>query len=149
MKGLWSLICVTLSVTSCVDFPKDPNDTLLRTRSEGSFRVGVMTAPGSAAEGEITSLLTEIGKEAGAAPELLRGEPELMLSQLEEGKLDLVVGWFDKKSPWMRRVTIGPPLKRKTRDRVEFHLAPAMRNGENAWISLVEAEVRDLAPQAQ
>ena len=46
-------------------------------------------------------------------------------------------------------MTIGPPLSKSLRSGVEIELAPAMRNGENAWIAIIEREVRDLAPQAQ
>jgi hypothetical protein len=40
-------------------------------------------------------------------------------------------------------------LRREKQGKTEFHLAPVLRNGENAWIGLVEREVRNAAPQAQ
>ena len=49
----------------------------------------------------------------------------------------------------MKRVTIGPPLRLEKEGELEFQLAPAMANGENAWIALIERELRDSAPHAQ
>ncbi|HEX8585375.1 MAG TPA: hypothetical protein VF680_13330 [Allosphingosinicella sp.] len=80
---------------------------------------------------------------------MIRGDAEPMLDQLEQGELDLVIGRFEKKSPWAKLVTIGPPLRREMQGKTEFRLAPVLRNGENAWIALVEREVRDAAPEAQ
>lgn len=150
MKRRWSAVYATLLATACGDFPRDPDGTLERVRSEGSFRVAIVMAPaGGGPTAEVTALLRSIGKSAGAKPRLVWGEAEPMLNRLEQGELDLVVGRFEKKSPWARLVTIGPPLRREKQGKVEFHLAPVMRNGENAWIGLVEREARNLAPEAQ
>jgi hypothetical protein len=71
------------------------------------------------------------------------GDAEPLLNDLEEGRLELVIGRFDEKSPWAARVEIGPPLRSEKHGDAEFHVAPAMRTGENAWISLVERRARD------
>ena len=146
MKSFSLAICLTLLTASCGDFPRDPDDTLNRVRTQGSFRVGLVT---DGAGGEVAALLAAIGKRAGAKPQIMRGDGEPMLNRLEQGELDLVIGRFEKKSPWSHLVTMGPPLLRGKHGKTEFHLAPVMRNGENAWIALVEREVRNVAPEAQ
>jgi hypothetical protein len=150
MKFPWSVLCLPLLAASCGDFPRDPEGTLARVRDQGSFRVGVVTRAGRGAAGaEVAALLAGIENSAGAKAELIGGDAEPMLDQLEQGELDLVIGRFEKKSPWAKRVTIGPPLRREKQGKAEFHLAPVLRNGENAWIALVEREVRNAAPEAQ
>jgi hypothetical protein len=147
MKFAWPFLCFTVFASSCGDFPRDPDGTLNRVQSDGRFRVGL--APASEAVVDAAALLEAISTSTGASPLVVRGETEPLLSQLKEGELDLVVGRFEKKSPWARLVTIGPPLRREKQGKVEFHLAPVMQNGENAWISLVERETRNLSPDAQ
>ena len=150
MKFHWSVLCLALLTASCGDFPRDPEGTLARVRSQGVFRVGLVTiAPEGADGSQVAALLAGIGKSAGARAELIRGDAEPMLDQLEQGELDLVIGRFEKKSPWAKLVTIGPPLRRDMQGKTEFRLAPVLRNGENAWVALVEREVRNAAPEAQ
>jgi hypothetical protein len=80
---------------------------------------------------------------------VVSGESEVLLTKLENGDLDLVIGHFEKSSPWAQRVTIGPKLKSERQGMAEWHLAPAMRNGENGWIGLVEQEARNTSPALQ
>ncbi|HEY0625273.1 MAG TPA: hypothetical protein VGD10_00925 [Allosphingosinicella sp.] len=145
-----SSILAVLLATSCGDYPRDPEGTLKRVQGEKSFRVGLVAPLGEAGDGsEAARLLQAISVRTGAEPRIVRGDAEPLLNRLEEGDLDLVIGRFEKKSPWARLVTIGPPLRREMHKKVEFHLAPVMMNGENAWIGLVEREARNVAPEAQ
>ena len=141
---------MTLLTASCGEFPRDPEGTLKRVRSEHSFRVGLVTTPTeNEPHAEVVALLAAIGRRVEARPDIVRGDGEPMLKQIEEGELDLVIGRFEKKSPWAKSVTIGPPLRKEKRGKAEFHLAPVMQNGENAWIALVEREVRNVASEVQ
>jgi hypothetical protein len=140
-----------LALASCnAGFPRDPEGTLDRVRMERSFRVGLVAplAEGTS-EAKVDALLARIGKVSGASPSVEQGDAEPLLKRLEEGEIDLVIGRFEKKSPWKQLVTFGPPLRIERHGKAEFHLAPLMRNGENAWIALVEREARDVAPEAQ
>jgi hypothetical protein len=135
---------------SCGDFPKDPKSTLQRIGSEHSFRVGLVSTTGeNNASGTTKQLLLSLASETHASPQVIRGETELLLTRLEQGKLDLVIGRFEKKSPWASRVTFGPPLRTEQQGNSEILLRPAAQNGENAWIGLVERKARDLAPAAR
>ncbi|HZW46129.1 MAG TPA: hypothetical protein VFF61_01270, partial [Microvirga sp.] len=104
-------------------------------------------------EGELdpkaAQLIQRVSSNAGAQARLESGGAEPLLDRLEAGDLDLVLGRFEKKSPWARLVTFGPPLRVEKQGKTTFHLTAAMRNGENAWIALVEREARDVAPEAQ
>jgi hypothetical protein len=146
IRRLLACLCL-LAASSCGDFPRDPEGTLDRVRAERSFRVGLVAPLDS--EPKVGALLGRIGKASGASPRVEPGSTELLLHRLEQGELDLVVGGFEKKSPWATRVTIGPPLRIEKQGKTEFHLAPVMRNGENAWIALVEREAREVAPETQ
>jgi hypothetical protein len=123
---------------------------LQRIKAERTFRVGLIASAGpTSADPKVQALLRSVGNAAQASPRITQGEAEVLLPQLEDGKLDLVVGRFEKKSPWSSLVTIGPPLRRLREGKTEWRVAPAMRNGENAWIALVEREARNVAPEAQ
>jgi hypothetical protein len=145
-RQAWLL--AALLVGACGNYPRDPDKTLHQIRANGIVRVGLI-AGGQDKEGKGRELIQRIAQATGAKPVVRSGETEPLLLELEEGKLDLVLGTFDEKTPWAVRVTVGPPLKRTFDGKIHQQLAPAMRNGENAWISLVEREVRDLAPEAQ
>jgi hypothetical protein len=139
-----------LAAASCSEFPADPDGTLERIREQRVFRVGLVRLPG---DGGIAApaarLLQRVGQAAGARPRLERGEMEVLLHRLEEGEIDLVIGRFEAKSPWTGLVSLSPPLHKEKSGKAEFRLAAAMRNGENAWIGLVEREARAVAPEAQ
>ena len=135
-----------LSLSSCGDLPKDPDSTLDRIRTERAYRVGLVASPGKT-EPDFKSqlLLAAIGDELHASPQFLRGETEGLLTALEEGHIDLVIGQFEKKSPWSTRVTFGPALSSRLQGKSELLLRPVMKNGENGWIALVERHARDVA----
>lgn len=145
-KSAW--FGAVLLLSACGNYPRDPENTLSQVRSEGIFRVGLVAGEQGQSD-KARQLVDRIAEATSAKPVITSGETEPLLLDLEEGKLDLVVGTFDKKTPWAVRVTVGPPLERTFDGKIHEQLAPAMRNGENAWISLVEREVRDLAPEAQ
>jgi hypothetical protein len=139
-----------LALGGCGDFPKDPRSTLERVRSDRSFRVGLVPSAGTDDPDPTSAkLLAAIGSAAHASPAIVRGETEVLLTALEEGHLDLVVGRFEKKSPWATRVTFGPSLQTHRQGQSELMLKPVMRNGENGWIALIEHQARDLAPSGQ
>jgi hypothetical protein len=144
------IVSALVTATSCSDFPKDTESTLQRVKVERSFRVGLVAAAQSpAADHKVRAFLHAVANASGANPQITQGEAEVLLPRLEQGEIDLVIGRFEKKSPWSSLVTIGPSLRKLKQGKTEWRVAPAMRNGENAWIALVEREARDVAPEAQ
>ena len=140
-----SLCFALLMAASCADFPRDPEGTLDRVRGERSYRVGLV-APlqPDRPEPKVGALLERVSRAAGARPRLESGDAEPLLIRLKEGELDLVIGRFEAKSPWKRLVSFGPALRVEEHGKAKIHLIPAMRNGENAWISLIEREAREI-----
>lgn len=79
----------------------------------------------------------------GAKPVFQPGMLEPLLLDLEAGKLDLVVGGrFDEKTPWKTRVTLGPPIAKAETPIGTTASHIVARNGENAWIMLVQREAK-------
>jgi ABC-type amino acid transport substrate-binding protein len=136
-----ALCLALLALPSCGEFPRDPEGTLVRVRAERSFSVGVA---GGGLDPAAGALIKRIATVTGAVPRIERGEADPLLTRVENGELDLVIGRFSATTPWSRLVTFSPPLQVQAEKGAEIHLGAAMRNGENAWIGLVEREARDL-----
>ena len=144
------IVSALVTALSCSDFPKDTESTLQRVKAERSFRVGLVSSDTSpAADPKVHAFLRSVGQAAQASPRIEQGEAEVLMPRLEQGELDLVIGRFEKKSPWSSLVTIGPPLRRLRHGKTECRVAPAMRNGENAWVALIERAARNVAPEVQ
>jgi hypothetical protein len=138
------------ALASCGDFPKDPRSTLERIRTERAFRVGLVSQVSDRGVDPATKQLVDaVSAAVPAAPTFVQGETEVLLTGLEDGQLDLVIGRFEKKSPWSARVTFGPPLKTDWQGKSQLLLRPVMQNGENGWIALVEREARNVAPSPE
>jgi ABC-type amino acid transport substrate-binding protein len=134
------LLATALLGAGCGAIPSDPDGTLERVRAERQFKVGLIAShappPAGAAD-----LLKRLSRATGATAALERGPAEALLTKLEEGDLDLVLGEFAEKSPWAAKVTLSEPIVVKG----ATILAAAARNGENAWIALVHREARAAA----
>lgn len=142
--ALWVGV-VLFVLTGCTGFPADPGDTLERVRG-GVVRVGVSPH-------EPWTRLTGVGDPAGIEPELVRrfaagldaevtwtpgGEEELM-TQLEEGELDLVIGGLTADTPWADKAAITKPYAEARDDagKVKKHVMAAPL-GENAFLLALE-----------
>lgn len=149
LRLLFVSVSIMLGAVSCGEFPKDPESTVERVRREHSYRVGLV-APAARMRTDlaVTRMLQRLDASTGASPKVIEGEAEELLTRLEGGDLDLVVGHFEKGSPWGTRVTFGPELRLPSNG-VVGSLVPVMRNGENAWIKLVERHARDVAVPAK
>lgn len=136
------MLLLLLVLGGCERFPKDVNGTLERIEAEKSFSVGIVA--GSSLKEPAAALIAGIEKETGATPRFETGAAEPLLGRLEAGDLDLVIGSFVSTTRWAQDVTLSPPLAIEPSKAGEIHLSAAMRNGENAWISLVERQARDV-----
>jgi hypothetical protein len=128
-----------------LDFPRDIDGTLARVRATHVIRVGLIQGP--AAEQDrpsISAFLARLRAATGAAPQVIRGSAEPLLAALEDDQLDLVIGEIAQDSPWMTEVTVVEPLAERTVGQRRLGLSPIARNGENAWVMLVEHETREL-----
>lgn len=123
--------------------PRDPDDTLNHIRESKVMRVGAIARgdqPTAAAE---TAFVRRVAGKLGARVELQTGDTEGLLEALKADELDLVVGPLSKDSPWTAEVALIKPLTEKG-DTPPLPFSAAAPAGENAWMSLLEAEARDL-----
>jgi hypothetical protein len=145
MKWLPLLLALP-ALGACGDFPRDQSGTLERLRQEKVVRVGlVASAAPSPHASLLRALVDRSAAAAGARTLVLEEAAEPLLLMLEAGELDLVVGEFDRSSPWYHRVHLLPPLARDQRGESQVEATAAARNGENGWIMLLEREARALS----
>ena len=139
-------ILATLLALGCSEIPKDPERTLERVRAQGVFKVGLIGSGQPPVGADRSRLLVErVGQRAKAEPQFENGASEPLLAKLEEGELDMVIGELAPTSPWAKAVTLLTPLGEQVSQDGHVHLVVALRNGENAWIGLVDREARAVA----
>jgi len=138
------LLATALLVAGCDAIPSDPDGTLDRVRGERLFRVGLIASHTPPPDGA-GNLLQRLSRATGAKAAVERGPAEALLTRLEEGDLDLVLGEFAEQSPWAAQVTLSDPILANG----PIVLAAAARNGENAWIALIHREARAVASAAE
>lgn len=132
---------ILLCLAGCGDIPKDPEGTLDRIRREHAIRVGRVEGGSAGDASEWRRVLARVEASIGAKPVFRSGMLEPLLLDLEAGKLDAVVGGrFDEKTPWKTRVTLGPPIGRIETPTGATVSHIVVRNGENAWITLIQRE---------
>ena len=141
---LWSLSPLLLTLGGCGAIPEDQSGTMLRVREEGVVRVGLVSGAETTGKELLDALVDRSAAAAGGRPEVVEGAAEPLLVMLEAGEVDLVVGAFDKSSPWGSRVHLLPALATEERGGSEIETTAAVRHGENRWIMLLEREARML-----
>ena len=134
-----------LAACGCSQIPQDPEGTFDRVRAERSFRVGMIASPAHHPAAE--AIVQRVEQATGARASVEQGALEALLTRLEEGKLDLVVGEVSPKSPWAKRVTLLPPVAERVELREHQHISLIARNGENRWIGLLHRQARQLRAQ--
>jgi hypothetical protein len=134
------LVCAALA--ACGPYPRDTSGTLDAIERDGRLRIGFaeLTADDRL---EAQQLVARLEAATGAQAEIDRAPMETQISRLEDGELDLVIGGFREDSPWASHVTVLEPLSRRTVGKRVLGLSPAIANGENRWVALVEREIRD------
>lgn len=146
MRILRVLMCVlaTLGLACCGTIPRDPGATLEQVRAEGLLRVGASPSEGSVsiegarASGPEAELVTQFAEELGAEISwTLGGEGELV-SAMERGELDLIIGGLLSDSPWVDKVSLTRPYRESTElDETVKHVM-AVPLGENAMLVRLE-----------
>lgn len=131
-------VLAALALSACANFPTDPDGTLDRVRSAHVFRVGIIA--GSWA-GPQRPFLAGLSNATGARPHIFLGPAETLLTDLEAGKLDLVLGTVAPDSPWAAEVAFLQPIGEQPGTR-RLLLIPMAKKGENAWIMLLERQAR-------
>jgi hypothetical protein len=138
-RRLIAATLIALPLAGCDALPKDPDGTLAAIETRGDIRVAA-TAP---LPPEALRLLDRLQKRTHAVPRVETGELEPLLARLDEGGVDLVVAPFRKGTLLQTAAALSPPLATSGRGEKVIEWRAAMKNGENRWISLVEASARD------
>ena len=145
MKTGTLALLLAASLAACSDIPMDAEGSLDQIREQKSFRVGLI-AGSKDGEGRGRRLIESVAAQTGARPQITTGAAEHLLSQLEEGELDLVVGTMARKTPWATKVHRSKPLSSAV-EKAPASLVALARNGENAWISLLHRQVDEVRGQ--
>lgn len=94
-----------------MSIPADPDGTLDRV-SGGELRIGASPDPGlvdvesSTPTGPLPDLAEKFAATLDAEPEWTVGSEETLVGMLEAGDLDLVIGGFTEKTPWIDKAGI-------------------------------------------
>ncbi len=94
-----------------MSIPADPDGTLDRV-SGGELRIGASPDPGlvdvesSTPTGPLADLAEKFATTLDARPEWTVGSEETLVGMLEAGDLDLVIGGFTEKTPWIDKAGI-------------------------------------------
>lgn len=140
-----SAAIITVVATGCgVSIPADPDGTLDGLRG-GTLRAGasigeplVQELPDGSPAGPLVDLVDDFAVQEDAAVEWTIGSEETLVTMLEEGTLDIVVGGMTDQTPWSDRaaITRGYPEIEDTGGRSIVMLVPL---GENELLSTLEA----------
>ena len=139
---------LAVATAGCAEIPIDPEGTLKRVRAEGVFRVGIIApGPHPGDHHRQQRLISEVARSTGARPLVGTGSAEHLLTAVEKGDLDLVIGALAQDSPWSKHVTLLPPLRTPAEDQSKSipTLHAVARNGENGWIALLHRHAETVA----
>ncbi|TFI60052.1 hypothetical protein E2493_02050 [Sphingomonas parva] len=134
MNWRLALLCAGL-LAGCSSFPKDVDGTLAKIERDGVIRVGMIAGGGT--RQAVAPFLRAVEAETGAHVTIVDGPAEPLLLDLKEGRIDLILGETAAESPWQDEVAFIEPLRRGSEER-PLELTPIARNGENAWIMLLQ-----------
>lgn len=144
MKSSSCFVLLGMLLSGCDQLPRDIEGTTERVRQERQFRVGLVSdhqQPGDRQK----AFVRGVAEATSARPVVERGAAEPLLTRLEEGSLDLVVGRMATKSPWRSKVHFLPELEGKESAKRPVALSAMARNGESEWVALLHREAEEVA----
>jgi ABC-type amino acid transport substrate-binding protein len=146
-------VCLSALLIAACGVPRDPEGTLDRATG-GTITVGAIEAePWVVVDGDEprdgveVELVERFAASLDADVRWVVGSEEELLSALELGELDLVVGGLTATNPWSGKVTFTRPYATRVEDvgmlepatdPTETEHVFAIRHGENAWLSAIE-----------
>jgi DNA-binding transcriptional LysR family regulator len=141
---LWSLPFAVLALTACDRLPRDASSSTDRIARSGEMRIVVM--PGTPNAAPALALVGDYARRHKARLTRISAHGDHALHQLEEGKVDVVIGHFAKASPWQAEVALSKPVGRsEPDDSKQPVLRIARRNGENALILATDRAIAESA----
>lgn len=137
------MIGALTALAGCDEIPADPMETTGTVEREGVVEVGFIAGNGDLALFEMRNLAGAVAEAHHATVEAHEGSQDKLMRDLEDGKLDLVVGFLPKRSPWPRRVALTSPFPKRDVDKDTPVLRGAVHLGENRWLLSVERTIAE------
>lgn len=134
--------CALLS--GCATLPRDPDGSLERIRAERVLRVGASPSEGrvALAEGRVTGpeadLAVGFAREQGAEVTWIPGGEEGLVTAMEDGQVDLLIGGLSDQTPWSDRVSVTRPYAEAQQGEHRVKHVMAVPLGENALLVALE-----------
>lgn len=150
---LLSSFALLASLAACGDYPRDPDGTLERVRG-GTMRVGVIHDPpfviagGDAPRGREADLARSYARTLGARIAWRHAGAGTLMRQLEERRLDAVIGGHVADSPWAAHVSLSRPYRIRDEGGRLVRRRVALPPGENAWQVAFERHASSPAARA-
>ena len=132
MKTFW--LALAMLVAGCAPFPRDAAGTTERIERAGVMQVGVVA--GTADWSDARRIAERLAADHGATTSTQSGPASLLLRDLDEGRVDLVVGEFGRSGPVSREVSLSQAVGQpEPRDGKLPVLRLARKKGENGLIT--------------
>lgn len=132
---------IAAALVCACSMPRDPLGTMDRVEQTRTLRLGMVETAKMDEPSRRT--LQRILHRTGAALQVSRGDSEDLLSQVEQGKIDLVFGEFPRSSPWKKSVYLSSAQGRLGKPPKDVKVPRfATMKGENGWIMLIEKASR-------
>lgn len=144
LTGLLAVGALGLTACTSSGYPADPEGTLDRVTG-GTLRAGAAHHPpfvdvtGAEPAGPESDLVRAFAAERGAHVVWTASGEEALMTALEKGDLDLVVGGLTKESPWTTHASLTRPYAEATGpDGEPVKLVMAVPLGENQMLTALE-----------
>ena len=139
------LAALLVALSGCgLSIPADPDGTLDRVQGT-VLRVGVTPNPSWTVtepdlSGTEVDLVRAFADRLDAEVEWQEGSEEALVTAMERGELDLLIGGLTAKSPWMDKVALTAPYASSTDDAgVKHDHVMAAPMGENTFLFELES----------
>ena len=130
------------ATAACDALPKDPAHTTDTVRQRREMQVGFIDGEPADMEGDMQAAAARVATWHGVDIASVTGSEAKLLRDLEDGRLDLVVGGFHEKTPWSKHVALTAFYPKKP-PAEKLGVRAATRLGENAWLLSVERALAD------
>lgn len=105
---------VSFALLASCGLPRDPEGTSKRLSSSHELRVGASEGASrdnsaGGPQGTEGDLVRRFAASKGARIQWVHGSETVLAQALEEHRLDLVIGGFEKKTPWSSTVGLSQP----------------------------------------
>jgi polar amino acid transport system substrate-binding protein len=119
--GNWciqAVVALAALLAAGCEFPRDAGGTIERVRSQKMLRVGFSERPPwvevdhGRPVGIEPRLIEAFAAEIGARPDWVAGSESSLIEALRERRIDLMIGGYDRSSPWVDRAAATEPYLR-------------------------------------